>query len=64
MPDFNPDQEAKFELVRAKSLDEVEDEKITVVGPDLKDVKEGRSIPLGIYIEVAGKGVEEEHQDH
>jgi acetyl-CoA decarbonylase/synthase complex subunit beta len=55
-----PDQEAKFELVRAKGLDEVEDEKITVVGPDLKDVKEGSSIPLGIYIEVAGKGVEEE----
>ncbi|NIU39297.1 CO dehydrogenase/CO-methylating acetyl-CoA synthase complex subunit beta [Candidatus Bathyarchaeota archaeon] len=55
-----PDQEAKFELVRAKGLDEVEDEKITVVGPDLKDVKEGSSIPLGIYIEVAGKDVEEE----
>ena len=55
-----PDQEAKFELVRSKGLDEVEDEKITVVGPDLKDVKEGSSIPLGIYIEVAGKDVEEE----
>ncbi|MBE0511668.1 CO dehydrogenase/CO-methylating acetyl-CoA synthase complex subunit beta [Candidatus Bathyarchaeota archaeon] len=55
-----PDQEAKFELVRVKGLDEVEDEKITVVGPDLKDVKEGSSIPFGIYIEVAGKNVEEE----
>jgi len=55
-----PDQEAKFELVRAKGLDEVEDGKITVVGPDLKDVKEGSSISLGIYIEVAGKDVEEE----
>ena len=55
-----PNQEAKFELVRVKGLDEVEDEKITVVGPDLKDVKEGSSIPFGIYIEVAGKNVEEE----
>ncbi len=55
-----PDQEAKFELVRVKGLDEVEDEKITVVGPDLKDLKEGSSIPFGIYIEVAGKNVEEE----
>jgi len=55
-----PDQEAKFELVRAKGLNEVEDEKITVIGPDLKDVKEGSSIPFGIYIEVAGKDVEEE----
>jgi len=55
-----PDQEAKFELVRVKGLDEVEDEKIMVIGPDLKDVKEGSSIPFGIYIEVAGKNVEEE----
>ncbi len=55
-----PDQETKFELVEAKGLDEVEDEKITVIGPDIKDVKEGSSIPLGIYVEVAGKDVEEE----
>ncbi|MDH4221326.1 MAG: CO dehydrogenase/CO-methylating acetyl-CoA synthase complex subunit beta [Candidatus Bathyarchaeota archaeon] len=55
-----PEQETKFELVRAKGLDEVEDEKITVIGPDIKDVKEGSSIPLGIYVEVAGKDVEEE----
>lgn len=54
-----PNQETKFELVRVKGLDEVEDEKITVVGPDIKDVKEGSSIPFGIYIEVAGKQVEE-----
>ena len=54
-----PKQEAKFELVRVKGLDEVEDEKITVVGQDLKDVQEGSSIPFGIYIEVAGKDVEE-----
>ena len=52
-----PKQETKFELVRVKGLDEVEDEKITVVGPNLKDVKEGSSIPFGIYIEVAGKNV-------
>ncbi len=55
-----PNQETKFELVKAKGLDEVEDEKITVMGPDIKDVKEGSSIPLGIYVEVAGKDVEEE----
>ncbi|MFQ6074081.1 MAG: CO dehydrogenase/CO-methylating acetyl-CoA synthase complex subunit beta, partial [Candidatus Bathyarchaeia archaeon] len=55
-----PKQETKFELVRVKGLDEVEDEKITVIGPDLKDVQEGSSIPFGIYIEVAGKNVEEE----
>jgi len=55
-----PKVEAKFELVRAKSLDEIKDGKITVVGPDLKDLKEGSYVPFGIYIEVAGKQIEPE----
>ena len=52
--------ETKFELVRTKGLDEIEDGKITVIGPDIKDMKEGSTHPFGIYIEVAGKDVEEE----
>jgi acetyl-CoA decarbonylase/synthase complex subunit beta len=55
-----PKQEKKFELVRAKKMDEVEDEKITIIGPDLKDLAEGSNVPFGIYIEVAGKNVEED----
>lgn len=55
-----PKVEAKFELVRAKSLDEVEDGKIMIAGPDLKDMKAGSRVPFGIYIEVAGKQVEPE----
>jgi len=52
--------DTKFELVRVKGLDEIEDGKITVIGPDIKDLKEGGSHPLGIYIEVAGKDLEED----
>jgi len=55
-----PKVEAKFELVRVKSPEEVEDGKIKVVGPDIKDIKEGSSVPFGIFIEVAGEQVEEE----
>jgi len=55
-----PKQEHKFELVKAKGLDEIKDEKITVVGPDIKDMEEGSTHPLGIYVEVAGKDVEED----
>ncbi len=54
-----PRVEHKFELVRVKPLDEVEDGKITVIGPDIKDM-EKRGYPFGIYIEVAGKEVEED----
>ncbi len=55
-----PKQPAKFELVRAKKMDEIEDEKVTVIGPDLKDLPEGGNVPFGIYIEVAGKAIEED----
>ena len=48
-----PKQETKFELVRAKKMDEIEDGKVTVVGPDLNDLPEGGNVPFGIYIEVA-----------
>jgi len=55
-----PKQPAKFELVRAKKMDEIEDEKVTIIGPDLKDLPEGGNVPFGIYVEVAGKDIEED----
>ena len=55
-----PKVEAKFEVVKSRPLDEVEDGKITVIGPDLKDLEPEKSYPFGIWIDVAGKDVEEE----
>ena len=54
-----PRIDRKFELVKAKPLDEVKDGEIKIIGSDIKDM-EKRSYPIGIYIEVAGKDVEEE----
>jgi len=51
--------DTKFELVRVRGLDEVEDGKTVVIGPDIKDMKEQTSHPFGIYIEVAGEQLEE-----
>ena len=48
----------KFELVRTRGMDEIEDGKISIVGPDIKEMKEGDSYPFGLYIEVAGKKIE------
>ncbi|UCE97041.1 MAG: CO dehydrogenase/CO-methylating acetyl-CoA synthase complex subunit beta [Candidatus Bathyarchaeota archaeon] len=53
-----PKQEHKFELARVKKLEEIEDGKITILGPDIKDMSEGSSNPLGIIIEVAGEKLE------
>ena len=55
-----PDIKEKFELVKVKKLEEVEDGKVTVVGLDLKDMEEGKSYPFGILIEVAGAKLESE----
>ena len=55
-----PKQPAKFELVRAKKMDEIEDEKVIIIGSDLKDLPEGGNVPFGIYVEVAGKAIEED----
>jgi len=55
-----PDVETKFELVRVRKPGEVEDERVKVVGPDIKDMKEGSTHPFGIFVEVAGKQIEPE----
>ncbi|MGB2844922.1 MAG: acetyl-CoA decarbonylase/synthase complex subunit alpha/beta [Candidatus Aminicenantaceae bacterium] len=44
-----------FEYLTTKKLDEVEDGKIEVFGPEIDDVKEGSKIPLAIWVEVAGR---------
>ncbi len=55
-----PKMEAKFEVVKSRPLDEIEDGKITVIGPDLNELEAEKSHPFGIWIDVAGKEVEEE----
>ncbi len=53
-----PKVKYKFELFRIRKLDEVEDGKITIIGPDLNELEEGKSYPFGILIEAAGKDLE------
>lgn len=55
-----PRQTNKFELVKVRTLDEIEDGKITIVGPDLNELKPSSSYPFGILVEVAGEQVEED----
>ncbi len=47
-----------FEFCQMKDLDEVEDGKFAVVGPDLKDMEEGKTYPLAIWVEVAGRNMQ------
>lgn len=44
-----------FEYLTTKELDEVEDGKIEVVGPEIDEVQEGSKIPFSIWVDVAGR---------
>jgi acetyl-CoA decarbonylase/synthase complex subunit beta len=49
-----PTVKEKFELAKVRPMDAIEDGKVTIIGPDLKDMKEGGAYPLGILVEAAG----------
>ena len=50
-----PNVKTKFELVTLKNADEVEDQKIEVIGPDIGEMQEGTSYPIALLIDVAGE---------
>src|SRR5512139_375533 len=43
------------ELVKMAEMNEIEDGKVVIVGPDLSEIKEGGAAPLGIYVQIAGR---------
>ena len=51
-----------FEFVTTKELDEVEDGKIELIGPEIDDIEEGSQLPIGIWVEVAGREMQEDFE--
>jgi acetyl-CoA decarbonylase/synthase complex subunit beta len=49
-----------FELSLATPMDEIEDGKVTVVGPDLGEMKEGTIMPFGMVFKVGGEKIEKD----
>jgi acetyl-CoA decarbonylase/synthase complex subunit beta len=49
-----------FELSLATPMDQIQDGKVSVVGPDLKDTKEGSTIPFGMVFKVGGEKIEKD----
>ena len=48
------------ELSEMKDMSEVEDGKIEVIGPDLKDIPAKSRLPLAIFVEIAGRKLQED----
>ncbi len=43
------------ELCKMAEMNEIDDGKVEVIGKDVKDIKKGDTLPLGIYAQVAGR---------
>lgn len=51
-----------FEYLKMRKMDEVEDGRISVIGPEIDLIKEGSNVPLGIIIEVAGRKMAQDYE--
>ncbi len=50
------------ELVKMAEMNDIEDGKVIVEGPDITEVKEGGTFPLGIYVQVAGREMQSDFE--
>ena len=51
-----------FEYLRMRELDQIEDGKIEVVGPEVDDMEEDGAYPLAIVVEVAGRNMQRDFE--
>jgi acetyl-CoA synthase len=60
--EFGGGRTTAFELVKMVDADDIEDGKITVIGPEIDDVEEGSKLPLGIYVKIYGRKMQEDFE--
>lgn len=51
-----------FEWLQMKSMDDVEDGKVEVIGPDVDQMTEGEAYPLAITVDVAGREFQQDFE--
>ncbi len=60
--EFGGGRSPAFELLRMREPGEIEDGKVTVIGPEIESLKEGSANPLAVIIEVAGKTMKKDYE--
>lgn len=60
--EFGGGRTSAFELVSMVGPDEVEDGKVTVIGPEIDSVPEGTKLPLGIMVDIYGRKMQEDFE--
>ena len=51
-----------FEFLCMREMDQVQDGQVTVVGPEIDELPEGASLPVAIWVEVAGRKMQEDFE--
>jgi acetyl-CoA synthase len=60
--EFGGKYSTAFEYLRGAPMDSVQDGQVTVVGPDIDTAEPGKAMPLGIFVEVAGRNFHEDFE--
>ncbi len=60
--EFGGNRSLALELCRMRRMDEVQDGKIEIVGPDIDTAEEGGAMPLAILVEIAGRRMQEDFE--
>ncbi|MFH7325197.1 acetyl-CoA decarbonylase/synthase complex subunit alpha/beta [Desulfurivibrio sp. C05AmB] len=50
------------EVLISKEMEEIEDGKVIVEGPDIQDIEQGHNLPLAILVEVAGREMQSDYE--
>jgi acetyl-CoA synthase len=60
--EFGGGKTTGFELVRMVGADDVEDGKITVIGPEIDTIPDGTRLPLGVMVDIYGRKMQEDFE--
>ncbi|MEE8419977.1 MAG: acetyl-CoA decarbonylase/synthase complex subunit alpha/beta [Dehalococcoidales bacterium] len=53
---------AMVEWVTSKRMDEIEDGKVDIIGPELSDIEPGTKLPMAIAVEVSGRNMQDDYE--
>jgi acetyl-CoA synthase len=60
--EFGGSKTTAFEFVTSVELDRINDGEIEILGPDIDTVAEGSALPLAIWVEVAGRKMQQDFE--
>jgi len=60
--EFGGNKSNAFEFATMVNMDEINDGEIEIIGTDIDNVAEGENLPLGIWVEVAGRKMQKDFE--